>query len=371
MARLMSTSGLADAARIEKTSSGRFVVDRSTLAQSLAPYRRQGALAAATVQTVLAIADAAAAIAGLVASGNASTDLAGVTGAISDGDAQKNLDLIANRMILQALSRCPIGQVASEENEDILQLVPGGRIAVAIDPIDGSGNIASNAPIGTIFSIRPMTDTPEARLGAFASDGRSQLAAGFVLYGAQTTLMLTVGRGVDLFVLDQSQCLFMRLRSGLEIPEGTREYAINASNARHWDEPVRQFVADCIAGRAGPLGADYNTRWCAAMIAEAHRILLHGGVFLYPGDARPGYREGRLRLIYEAQPIAFLLEQAGGAATDGFRAISEIMPERLHQRVPLMFGARDEIARLTALHRQPAGHRDMAPLFGRRGLFRS
>ncbi len=345
--------------------------DQPSLASHLSSRRDEGGRAGAVVDTVLALAEATAAISELVSKGSLANDLAGATGATSDGDAQKNLDVIANTLILEALARCRVAQVASEENDELQHLDPTGVLAVALDPVDGSANIATNAPIGTIFSIRPADAADHAELGAFASAGSAQLAAGFVLYGAQTTLTLTVGAGVDLFVLDPDTRQFRLVQAGLAVRAGTREYAINASNARHWDEPVRHFVEDCVAGASGPLGADYNTRWYAAMIAEAHRILLRGGVFLYPGDARPGYREGRLRLVYEAQAVAFLMEQAGGAASDGHRAISAIVPERLHQRVPLFFGGRDEVARIEALHAGPADDRSIAPLFGRRGLFRS
>lgn len=347
------------------------MIDQPFLADRLAPALARDGVSESVATTILALAEAAASLAALIAEGASGGDLAGATGAVSDGDAQKKLDAIANELILQALARCPVAQVASEENDEIQLLDRDGLLAVAVDPVDGSGNIAANAPIGTIFSIRPASAADHPTLGAFASPGTAQRAAGFVLYGAQTTLVLTCGHGVDLYALDPRTRRFRLVRSGLAIPEGAAEYAINASNARHWDDPVRRFVEDCVAGASGPLGRDYNTRWLAAMIAEAHRILLRGGVYLYPGDARPGYREGRLRLIYEAQPVAFLMEQAGGAASDGHRPIRIIMPERLHQRVPLVFGAADEVARVAALHAGPADDRSVAPLFGRRGLFRS
>lgn len=347
------------------------MLDQPSLAQCLAPYRTGGELQAQVADTVIALAQAAVAISELVSKGDLAGDLAGSTGATSDGDAQKALDLIANDLILAALSRCPVSQIASEENDIIVHMSGKGPLAVAVDPVDGSANIATNGAIGTIFSIRPANVGDASELRAFASTGETQLAAGYVLYGAQTSLVLTTGSGVDVFVLERGNGDFLRTQSGIVIPLGTRDYAINASNARHWDQPVRQFVEDCLAGALGPLGTNYNTRWHAAMIAEAHRILLRGGVFLYPGDARPGYREGRLRLVYEAQAVAFLMEQAGGAASDGHRPIRTIMPQRLHQRVPLIFGATDEVARVEVLHSASADDRSVAPLFGRRGLFRS
>lgn len=347
------------------------MLDQPSLAQCLELCRAEGALHAQVADTVLALAQATIAISDLVSKGSLAGDLAGATGATSDGDAQKALDLIANDLIIAALLRCPVSQIASEENDEVLHLWDGGPLAIAVDPVDGSANIGTNGAIGTIFSIRLAEAGGASGLGAFASTGETQLAAGYVLYGAQTTLVLTTGCGVDAFVLDRREGHFVRTQSGIRMPRGTRDYAINASNARHWDEPVRQFVEDCLAGTSGPLGVDYNTRWYAAMIAEAHRILLRGGIFLYPGDSRPGYRDGRLRLIYEAQAIAFLMEQAGGAASDGRGPIRTIIPERLHQRVPLIFGAPDEVARIEMLHAAPVDDRSVAPLFGRRGLFRS
>ena len=347
------------------------MLDQPSLAQCLAPYRTGGELQTQVADTTLALAQAAVSISELVSKGGLAGDLAGATGATSDGDAQKALDLIANDLILAALSRCPVAQIASEENDEIQHLPGNGPLAVAVDPVDGSANIATNGAIGTIFSIRAADAGDASELGAFASTGEAQLAAGYVLYGPQTTLVLTTGSGVDVFVLERKTAAFLRTKTGIRIPRGTRDYAINASNARHWDPPVRQFVEDCLAGSSGPLGVDYNTRWYAAMIGEAHRILLGGGVFLYPGDARPGYHEGRLRLVYEAQAVAFLIEQAGGAASDGYRPIRTILPQRLHQRVPLIFGAPEEVSRIDMLHAAPADDRSVAPRVGRRGLFRS
>jgi fructose-1,6-bisphosphatase I len=206
---------------------------------------------------------------------------------------------------------------------------------------------------------------------AFLRPGTAQLAAGFVVYGPQTALVLTLRAGTHVFTLDRRTNTFVLTRADVRIPAGRREYAINASNYRHWDEPVRAYVDDCIAGADGPRGTDFNMRWIASLVAEAFRILARGGIFLYPSDARPGYERGWLRLVYEANPLALVVEEAGGAATDGENRILEISPTALHQRVPLVFGCRHKVERVAEYYagRLPSpGER--SPLFGRRGLFR-
>jgi fructose-1,6-bisphosphatase I len=285
------------------------------------------------------------------------------------GDAQKQLDLYAHEAFHGALQAAPVAALASEESDAPIALQAGAPYAVAIDPLDGSSNIDTNVSIGTIFSILPMAAGADPA-GIFLGPGRRQAAAGFVIYGPQTALVLTRGQGSDLFVLDRAAGRFVLVEQGLRIPEGRREYAINASNYRHWDEPVRAYVDDCIAGADGPHGTDFNMRWIASLVAEAYRILIRGGVFLYPRDGRRGYQNGRLRLVYEANPLAFVVEQAGGGATDGERRILDLEPVALHQRVPLVFGCRSQVERVAAFvtGRLPPGER--SPLFGRRGLFR-
>lgn len=315
-----------------------------------------------------AIAGAAARLADLVALGPLAGAVSAVVGSNADGDAQARLDLRADALILAALRLAPVAAYASEERPEPVALRPGARVAVAIDPLDGSSNIDTNVAIGTIFSLLPTGEAPEA---AFRQPGTAQLAAGFVLYGPQTVLVLTLRRGVQAFTLDRRSGEFALTRPSVRVPAGRREYAINGSNARHWDEPIRAYVADCVAGAAGPLGGDFNMRWVASLVAEAYRILGRGGVFLYPGDARPGYRNGRLRLVYGANPLALVLEEAGGAATDCRRRILELEPASLHQRVPLVFGSRDEVSRIADYC---AGHlavADRSPLFGHRGLLRA
>ncbi len=248
----------------------------------------------------------------------------------------------------------------------------GAPLAVAMDPLDGSSNIDANVSIGTIFSLLPRATAGNgASEAAVLQAGTNQLAAGMVVYGPQTALVLTLGQGTHIFTLERTTSTFVLTRADVRIPVGTREYAINASNYRHWEEPVRAYIDDCIAGAEGPRGENFNMRWIASLVAEAYRIFARGGIFLYPRDARRGYRSGRLRLVYEANPIAFLVEQADGAASDGERRILGIHPRELHERVPLVFGARDKVERVARYHANPHSIGERSPLFARRGLFRA
>ena len=328
---------------------------------------RGAPLALQVQRTVLAVARAGCRVADLLASGPLTPGLA-VHRGDSHGDTQKELDLRANGLMLDALRSSPVAVVASEELDEPLTLDPTAALAVAIDPLDGSSNIDTTAPVGTIFSILPARegDAP----AAFLRPGTEQVAAGFLIYGTQTALVLTQGDGTHLFTLDRGTGGFVCVSEPVRIASSAREYAINGSNHRHWHPSVRRYVDECVQGAAGPRGVDFNTRWIASMVAEAYRILVRGGVYLYPADARPSYREGRLRLTYEANPIAWLMEQAGAAATDGHRRILDLLPRSIHQRVPLVFGAADEVARIARYHSAPdaAPHE---PLFGHRTLFRS
>jgi fructose-1,6-bisphosphatase I len=299
--------------------------------------------------------------------------LAGITGQAkgrnTDGDVQKDLDVRADRIIRAALEALPIAAIASEEATEFEILYPAAAISVAIDPLDGSSNIDTNMSVGTIFSVLP---TPRDIRATFTQPGTAQLAAGFFVYGPQTSLVLTLGRGVDIFTLDRSANLFRLIRSAVQIPADTAEFAINASNQRHWEPPVQAFVEDCMAGAGGARGKDFNMRWIGSLVAEAYRILTRGGIFLYPADAREGYGEGRLRLVYEANPMAFIMEQAGGEASTGRKRILDLVPGALHQRVPLIMGSRDKVRRLERLHMSPDIKSEKnAPLFAHRGLFRN
>jgi fructose-1,6-bisphosphatase I len=325
--------------------------------------------------TVAAIAAAAARLAGLIARGPlAGDDHGAVVGSNADGDAQRALDVRADAMFADALAATPVAALASEEREEPVRLARGGRVAVAIDPLDGSSNIDTNLSVGTIFSVLPVPPGGDggSPAAAFARPGAAQLAAGFVVYGPHTALVLTLREGAHAFTLDREAGAFVLTRPGARIPQGRREYAINASNYRHWDEPVRAYVDDCVAGADGPRGTDFNMRWNASLVAEAYRILVRGGIFLYPRDARPGYEQGRLRLVYEANPLALVVEEAGGAATDGLRRILDLEPAALHQRVPLVLGSADKVERVARYHDGSlAATGDRSPLFGRRGLFRA
>jgi fructose-1,6-bisphosphatase I len=281
-----------------------------------------------------------------------------------DGDGQKVLDVIAHDMLRKALCNGHVRDFASEEADAPEILDAGGTLAVAVDPLDGSSNIDTLAPIGTIFSILPASGE-----APFLQPGRRQLAAGFLIFGPQTALALTLGEGTRMFTLHPEENAFMSVGGNVTVPADTQEYAINASNMRHWEPVVAGYIDTLLLGASGPRKADFNTRWLASMVADAYRILIRGGVYLYPADRRQGYGAGRLRLIYEANPIAFLMEQAGGAATDGTTAIMDIVPVELHQRCPLIFGAAGEVARISAAYAAP--RLQDSPLFNRRSLFRN
>ncbi|MGJ3261818.1 MAG: class 1 fructose-bisphosphatase [Salinarimonas sp.] len=291
-------------------------------------------------RTLRAIADACARLAHIVARGPLQGSLAEtVSERVGSADAQTRLDVVADRLMQEALEHAPVRWLASEERAGVAALVAGAPLAVALDPLDGSSNIAANAPLGTIFSIRAAG---EDALSTFLAPGREQLAAGFAIYGPLTALVLTFGAGVDVFVRDPDDGIFRLARSGIRIPEDTREFAINASNRRHWSSGLQSWFDERLAGEAGPAARDFNMRWIASLVAEAYRILERGGIFLYPADARPGYSRGRLRLVYEAAPIALLVERAGGLAVtgDGMRLL-DVTGHDIHERIPLIFGSRD------------------------------
>lgn len=307
---------------------------------------------------------AAAHLARRIAQGPLIGPIGGDVGENAGGDSQKALDVIADQAFAEALASAPVRHLASEERNGVETLDPEGTLAVAIDPLDGSSNIDVNVSVGTIFSVRKAHDDG---LASFLRPGREQLAAGYAIYGPQTILVLSLGAGIASFVLDASSGEFRLVSDRLRVPAGAAEYAINGSNYRRWPGPVRAFVDDCVAGTDGPFECDFNMRWVASLVAETHRILTRGGVFLYPGDTRAGYARGRLRMVYECAPIAMLLEQAGGAATDGASPILDQAADALHSRTPFVFGSADRVASVAAYHVLP--ERDDYPLFGRRGLF--
>jgi fructose-1,6-bisphosphatase I len=271
-------------------------------------------------------------------------------------------------MMRRALRATPVAAILSEESELPEMLDAQAPLCVAIDPLDGSANLENNISIGTIFSIRPRGNDV---LSTFFEPGTAQCAAGFAVYGPQTVLVVALDGGVDLFILDRQTREFLLIAPGVKIAPNTPEFAINASNHRHWHGPVRVYIDECLAGSNGG-GADFNMRWIGSLVAEALRILVRGGVFLYPADARPGYREGRLRLLYEAHPMALVMEWAGGAATTGRRRILELAARTPHQRVPLVMGSVRGVRDVTLIHEgvEPMFDNSDAPLFARRGLFR-
>jgi fructose-1,6-bisphosphatase I len=320
-------------------------------------------------EAVRAMAEAGKRIAKLLACGPLAGDLAAIVGDSIDGDGQKALDVLTHDIVREALRDAPVAVFASEEADQPDILNPTAHLAVAVDPLDGSSNVDTLAPVGTIFSILPITDldlaAPES---AFYQPGRNQLAAGFLIYGPHTALVLTIGAGTAIFTLDPVSQQFLATITNVAVSPKTREYAINGSNMRHWDPEIRSYIVDLKKGHGGPRGVDFNMRWLASMVAEAYRILQRGGIYLYPVDQRPNYRSGRLRLIYEANPIAMIMEQAGAAATDGHAAILDLCPESLHQRCALVFGSADEVTRVREayLGNDPAP----SPLFKSRSLFR-
>ncbi|HEY1660655.1 MAG TPA: class 1 fructose-bisphosphatase [Candidatus Sulfotelmatobacter sp.] len=285
-------------------------------------------------------------------------------------DVQKHLDLLANEIFLRAIPSSMTAAVLSEELERPVDLSPAAPLAVAIDPLDGSSNIESNVSLGTIFSIFPAAQSAAKADNHFLRPGREQLAAGFVIYGPHTSLVLTLGDGVQVFTLHRSTAAFHLAIPKLNVPHESHEFAVNSSNYRHWNDPMRAYIDDCLMGAEGPLCRDHNMRWIASLVAEAYRILVRGGVFLYPADRRHGYSSGWLRLIYEANPISFLIEQAGGKATSCVNRILDIQPKELHARTPFVFGSHEVVERISRYHTDPHFSVERSPIFARRGLIR-
>jgi len=270
------------------------------------------------------------------------------------GEVQKKLDILSNEILLDANEwGGNLAAMASEEMETFFPIpenYPRGEYLLVFDPLDGSSNIDVNVSIGTIFSVLRCPDGQQATEQSFLQPGTEQVAAGYAVYGPQTVFVLTTGNGVNCFTLDREVGSWVLTQSNMRIPEDTHEYAINASNARHWYEPVKRYIDELNAGKEGPRGENFNMRWIASMVADVHRILNRGGVFMYPADKRTPDRPGKLRLMYEANPMAFLIEQAGGAATNGTQRIMEVQPTGLHQRVPVFLGSKNEVERVTRYH---------------------
>jgi fructose-1,6-bisphosphatase I len=283
--------------------------------------------------------------------------LAGIGDAVGldnvQGEAQKKLDVIANEVLVEANEwGGQLAAMVSEEMAEPYQIpnrYPKGEFLLLYDPLDGSSNLDVNISVGTIFSVlRCPTNCSDFDYKAFLQPGARQVAAGFAVYGAATILVLTVGNGVVGFTLDREMGSFVLTDERIVIPDDTQEFAINASNARNWHPPVKRYIDECLAGKSGPRSKDFNMRWVASMVADVYRILCRGGVFLYPRDAK--HKEGRLRLMYEANPMAFIVEQAGGAATDGRQRILDLQPTALHERVGVVLGSKNEVERVTRYH---------------------
>lgn len=333
---------------------------RKTLTQYLVEQQRSAQALAPEVRLLIeVVARACKAISHAVSKGA----LGGVLGSLESenvqGEVQKKLDVLSNEILLEANEwGGHLAAMASEEMETI-HLIPNrypkGEYLLLFDPLDGSSNIDVNVSIGTIFSV---LHAPHNVSGApvceqdFLQPGDKQVVAGYAVYGPQTMLVLTIGKGVVGFTLDREMGSWVLTHDNIQVPEDTKEFAINMSNMRHWAPPVKRYVDDCLAGSTGPLGKDYNMRWIASMVADVHRILTRGGLFMYPRDAREPSKPGKLRLMYEANPMSFIIEQAGGASTDGRQRILDIQPESLHQRVAVFLGSKQEVERVTGYHQE-------------------
>ena len=305
-----------------------------------------------------AVAAACATISGHVGRGALAEIDGGILGSAESenvqGEVQKKLDILANDIMVGAgLASGALTAMASEEMDDLIPVpaaLKRGRFLLLFDPLDGSSNIEVNVSIGTIFSVLRAPQESEASEDMFMQAGELQVAAGYAVYGPQTMLVLTTGRGVDGFTLDRASGEWILTHENLTIPEDTREFAINMSNQRHWQAPVKRYIDELLAGKTGSRGTDFNMRWVASMVADVHRVLMRGGIFMYPRDAREPDKPGKLRLMYEANPMSLLVEQAGGAATDGRRRILDIQPAKLHERIAVFLGSKNEVERVTGYH---------------------
>ena len=324
------------------------------------------------------VAAAVKAISAMTAKGALGDYLGELSSSNVQGETQKKLDVLANDVIIRSCEWG--GLVAGMASEELDEPYPvpseysRGRYLLVFDPLDGSSNTDVNVSVGTIFSILRHDDPHPPTVKHYLQPGRQQVAAGYAIYGPATMLVITAGKGTHGFTLDREIGNFILTHPNLQIPVDTSEFAINTSNARFWEAPVHRYVTECQAGKTGDRGRDFNMRWIASMVAEVHRILMRGGVFMYPKDTKDPAKAGRLRLLYEACPIGFLIEQAGGLATTGRERVLDVVPEFLHQRVPLILGSYNEVQRIERYHREHASGLDLpfsSPLFNERSMFRS
>jgi fructose-1,6-bisphosphatase I len=332
---------------------------RVTLSQFLVSRQRDKNLINADLRLLIeTIARACKAISTRVNKGALADGLGAAATMNVHGEAQKTLDVLSNEILLEANEwGGNLAALVSEEMENPAPIpthYPRGEYLLLFDPLDGSSNIDVNISVGTIFSVLRCPKTPEGKYcdpneQAFLQPGRKQVAAGFAVYGPTTVFVLTVGDGVYGFTLDRETYTFVQTHPEIRIPEDTQEFAINASNARRWEAPVKRYIEECLAGSDGPRGKDFNMRWVASMVADVFRVLSRGGIFMYPRDAKN--KDGRLRLMYEANPMALIVEQAGGAATDGRTPILDLQPKGLHQRCAVVLGSKNEVDRVSAYHK--------------------
>jgi fructose-1,6-bisphosphatase I len=329
----------------------------------------------ATACKVIANAVSKGALAGVLGTHGGQGDSVNV-----QGEVQKKLDVISNDVMISSNQWAGhLAGMASEEMDDILPIpaqYPKGKYLLVFDPLDGSSNIDANISVGTIFSIlRAKTAGKDATLEDFLQPGTEQVCGGFALYGPSTILVLTTGNGVNTFTLDHDIGEFILTHPKMMIPADTSEFAINASNERFWEAPVKRYVEECLAGKTGPRGRDFNMRWIASLVAEAYRILTRGGVFMYPLDEKTRAKGGRLRLLYEANPVSFIIEQAGGVSTTGRQRVMDVKATDIHQRVSLIFGSKSEVERIERYHREYTEGTEPeefnSPLFSARSLFRT
>lgn len=354
------------------------LTERTTLTQFLIEERRRHPGSSGELNAlILDVALACKAISKRIASG-ALTGVLGKAGAVNvQGEQQQKLDVVANDIFLSAneWGGHLAGMVSEELDEPYLVPAdyPRGKYLLAFDPLDGSSNIDVNLSVGSIFSIlRAPIAGMNAHPEDFLQPGTEQVAAGYAIYGPATVLVVTVGTGVHAFTLDPELGEFFLTRQDVTVPPTTTEYAVNSSNRRFWERAVLRYVDECLAGVSGPREKDFNMRWVASLVADTHRILTRGGVFLYPRDTKDRSKPGRLRLLYEANPVAMIIEQAGGAATTGRERVLDVVPTDLHQRIGFIFGSREEVERIERYHTEPEEDPGELshPLYGRRGLFR-
>ncbi len=341
---------------------------RETLREALGDWVGSDGGRSPVAQTIEHLAGAALAIGAQLAEAPLIGGLGDAVGTNASGDTKKAFDDVANQILAHALDEKLVAAYASEESDEIAVLDRHAPLVVAVDPLDGSANLTIDGPMGVIFSIRPSVEGDPSR--SFHRPGRDQLAAGLVLFGAATMLVLSVGEGTDLYALDRGVGVFVRVTKGVRIPPHGATYAVNSANSRHWFPEFRACVADLQAGADGPRGEDFNTRWHGALVMEVVRMLLEGGIYLYPADERPRFRSGLIRLVYEAHPVALLIEQAGGLATDGTTRILDKRAREIHERTPLLFGSIDRVKETLCQLEGANGTAARAPLFNDRGLFR-